>query len=318
MYLICDCVRKRCSNVSFCDVHVSSGAEVRSCSSKPEFPGATLLRYTPDKALFKCAEGHEPAGGSPVVRCSGGQWNRLTLLCRKKSCGNAGELLNGRFTYNGEPDLGAEAYASCDDGFTLTGPKVIKCGVDGWSKPLPKCEEGAVALTCLAPDVANSEKKGLAQVYKVGDVLTVRCSPDFQTNGAKEITCGSDGQWQPPLLSVCPQKCPSLSLKCPLLRQKSLHIKISQKCPLLLQKFPLFPRKWSLLPRKWSLLPRKWSLLPLKWSLLPRKWSLLPRKWSLLPQNFPLFQQKILQRPQRSLPHPKECPQHPQKFPQKT
>ncbi|KAK7933337.1 hypothetical protein WMY93_004233 [Mugilogobius chulae] len=122
-------------------VFLVSGAEVHSCSSKPEFPGATLLRYTPDKALFKCAEGHEPAGGSPVVRCSGGQWNRLTLLCRKKSCGNAGELLNGRFTYNGEPDLGTEAYASCDDGFTLTGPKVIKCGVDGWSKPLPSVKK---------------------------------------------------------------------------------------------------------------------------------------------------------------------------------
>ncbi|XP_055079306.1 complement receptor type 1-like [Periophthalmus magnuspinnatus] len=178
---------------------LSSVAEERVCSSPPEFPGASLMRYTQDTALFKCLEGHEAYGGSPVIRCSGGRWSTLTLQCRKKSCGSAGELMNGHFKYEGEAVFGDKAYPVCEDGYTIKGPKVITCGAKGWPADLPQCEEGAVPppVTCPPPKVSNSEKKGVAHEYNIGAVLKVRCSPGFQVKGEERITCGSDGKWQP-------------------------------------------------------------------------------------------------------------------------
>uniref|UniRef100_A0A8C6WY63 Sushi domain-containing protein n=1 Tax=Neogobius melanostomus TaxID=47308 RepID=A0A8C6WY63_9GOBI len=177
-------------------VCLSEVAGERGCSSSPpEYPEFKLMRYTPEQALYKCAEGYDPFGGSPVIRCSGGQWANLTLQCRKKPCGNAGELLNGYFTYEGESVLGDKAYAVCDDGYTLKGPKAIECGTKGWPTELPTCQEGTV--TCSAPKVDNSVSKDFAHEYNVSDAVTITCSQGFQMKGKAQITCGSDGQWQP-------------------------------------------------------------------------------------------------------------------------
>ncbi|KAJ0064417.1 hypothetical protein NL108_006437 [Boleophthalmus pectinirostris] len=190
-------------------VFLSSVAEERGCSSPPEYPDTTLMRYNGDTALFKCALGHEAYGGSPVVRCAGGRWGSLTLKCQKKSCGNAGELLNGYFSYEGEePVFGTKAYPVCGDGYIVKGPKVIECGHNGWPSDLPKCEEGEVPVTCPAPKVSNSEKKGVAREYNVNAVVTVKCSPGFQISGQGRITCGANGQWKPapPLCVPAPSK----------------------------------------------------------------------------------------------------------------
>ncbi|XP_072305261.1 C4b-binding protein alpha chain-like [Eucyclogobius newberryi] len=188
---------------------VSDAAGQVCPSPPPDFSGATFMElFTSSKALYRCAEGYEPSGGSRVVMCSGGQWGPLTLQCRKKSCGNPGELLNGYFQFNGEAELGAKAYPFCQDGFAPKGPKFIECGSKGWSEPLPTCEEGAVTVTCPAPEVAGA-KKGVAREYKVGDVLSVTCNPGFQMKGDKQITCDSDGKWQPnPPQCVPPKNTP--------------------------------------------------------------------------------------------------------------
>lgn len=52
--------------------------------------------------------------------------------------------------------------------------------------------------TCSTPAVANSVTSGgNVSVYRVGDNVTVTCGQGFQLDGAKQITCGSDGKWQP-------------------------------------------------------------------------------------------------------------------------
>lgn len=181
----------------------ASVAEEIVCPPPPEdFPEVKLVSNTTTEARYKCAEGYEQVGGKRVIQCSGGQWKNLTLQCQKKPCGSAGELLNGYFQYEGEPVLGDTASVVCDEGYTVKGPAVIECGVDGWPQDLPTCEEGTV--TCSAPKVANSETKDFAHEYKVSEVLTLRCSPGFQMKGAAKISCGSDGEWEPPLPQCVP------------------------------------------------------------------------------------------------------------------
>lgn len=53
--------------------------------------------------------------------------------------------------------------------------------------------------TCSTPAVANSVS-GVkdVSVNQVGDKLSFTCGQGFQLDGAQHITCGPDGQWQPP------------------------------------------------------------------------------------------------------------------------
>lgn len=54
------------------------------------------------------------------------------------------------------------------------------------------------ATTCSTPAVSNSvSSTGDVSVHRVGDNVTFTCSQGFQLDGAQQITCGPDGQWQP-------------------------------------------------------------------------------------------------------------------------
>ncbi|CAL1606552.1 unnamed protein product [Knipowitschia caucasica] len=188
-----------------------STADGSGCASKPpDFPYAKLMSYTADKALYKCVDGYVPSAGSRVRTCTGGVWSEMSLRCEQKSCGSAGELVNGHIKYDGEPVLGAKAFPICDTGFTLKGPESIECGSAGWPTDhglVLTCEVSvsAVAVMCPAPEVANSVKKGVTHDYKVGAMVTVACSAGFEARGERNVKCGDDGQWQPPLPQCVPR-----------------------------------------------------------------------------------------------------------------
>lgn len=50
--------------------------------------------------------------------------------------------------------------------------------------------------TCSSPAVANS-LSAPGETLRVGDSLNFTCMDGFQLDGAQQITCGADGQWQP-------------------------------------------------------------------------------------------------------------------------
>lgn len=55
-------------------------------------------------------------------------------------------------------------------------------------------------ITCSSPLVNNSVKIGTdVSVHRVGDTMTITCDVGFQLDGAQQITCGPNGQWQPKL-----------------------------------------------------------------------------------------------------------------------
>lgn len=184
---------------------LASARVPNKCSAPSEYPHTRLdKKYTSrqkygigEKAYYACAEDFSPSAGSRAVQCTvGGKWTKLTLKCEKKSCGNAGDLPNGQFQYEGNSFLGEKVYATCNEGYTLKGLNYMICKKSGWTGEFPSCEEEAT--TCSTPAVSNSvSSTGDVSVHRVGDIVTFTCSQGFQLDGAQQITCGPDGQWQP-------------------------------------------------------------------------------------------------------------------------
>lgn len=183
---------------------LASAQVAKKCSAPPEYPFtrlakkySTIARFSSgEKVYYDCAEDFTPSRGSRALQCVGGKWTKLTLKCEKKSCGNAGDLPNGEFQYEGNSFLGEKVYAVCNDGYTLKGLNYMICKKSGWTGEFPTCEEGEA--TCFIPTVANSvSTAGDASVYRVGDHATFACSQGFQLDGAQQITCSPGGLWQP-------------------------------------------------------------------------------------------------------------------------
>ncbi|KAJ8378044.1 hypothetical protein AAFF_G00249150 [Aldrovandia affinis] len=166
-------------------------------NTKLRYPNRTA--YSPgDRVFYSCVLGYAHVYGASYVRCEAGGWTRLKMECERKSCGSAGELLNGHFDYMGlEAEFGDEVAAVCNEGYRLKGDRYRRCLDSGWSGEIPSCEEGT-EITCQSPSVANGVKiKGEAPVYSRGNRVTFNCTRDFSLIGSREITCGPDGQWHP-------------------------------------------------------------------------------------------------------------------------
>ncbi|XP_023131392.2 complement receptor type 1-like isoform X1 [Amphiprion ocellaris] len=183
---------------------LTSAQGPKECSSPLEYPNIRLSsRYSSrnkfssgDKVYYNCAEDYTPSTGSRAVECKGGTWTRLTLKCDKKSCGYAGDLLHGQLHYEGNSYLGEKVYATCNEGYTLKGQNYMICQASGWTGEFPTCEEGET--TCSTPAVTNSvHRAGGVSEYQVGETMSFACQQGFRLDGAQQITCGSDGQWQP-------------------------------------------------------------------------------------------------------------------------
>nr|XP_020466334.1 complement receptor type 1-like [Monopterus albus] len=182
-----------------------ASAQVKqNCSAPAEYPHTRLAKKfatretfdAGDKVYYKCAEDFTASRGSRSVECVDGKWTNLNLKCEKKTCGSAGALPNGQFRYGGSTLIGERVYAVCNEGYTLKGLNFMTCKRSGWSGEFPSCEVGET--TCSPPAVDNSVKSGgNVSGYRVGDSVTFTCSQGFQLDGAQQITCGPDGQWQP-------------------------------------------------------------------------------------------------------------------------
>lgn len=191
-------------NILVLSFAVLTSAQVpKQCSAPPEYPhtrlrkSAAVQRFSSGvKVYYDCAEDFTPSRGSRAVQCVSGKWTKLTLKCEKKSCGNAGDLPNGEFQYEGNSFLGEKVFAVCNEGYTLKGLNYMMCKKSGWTGEFPSCVEGEA--TCSTPAVENSvSSAGDVSVHRVGDSVTFTCSQGFQLDGAQQITCGAGGLWQP-------------------------------------------------------------------------------------------------------------------------
>ncbi|KAF7696157.1 hypothetical protein HF521_006251 [Silurus meridionalis] len=145
---------------------------------------------------FKCATGYVTLSGSKSITCTGNQWSDLELRCKKRSCGNPGEINNGRYQIPPEGGIlfGATITATCNDGFMLVGYAKRNCLANGWDGRAPVCEE----VKCLPPpSIKDGTFEPMEDFYNYNEVVTYSCDSGVHLIGTSELSCSNDGTFQP-------------------------------------------------------------------------------------------------------------------------
>ncbi|MCJ8741892.1 hypothetical protein PDJAM_G00075980 [Pangasius djambal] len=191
-------------------------------SDQSIFPEGSIL-------TFRCSIGYQPeqSGGSRSITCTGKQWTKLELQCKKKSCGSPGELSNGKYLTPNGILFGATAFAECNEGYLVVGPKSRNCVDNGWDQraavceavkclPPPAIQNGnfhpvedsynykdavtyscSAVITCDAPRIDQGERiEGKAPPYKYKDFVRYRCKKGYTMTGSDSLTCEVNG-WDP-------------------------------------------------------------------------------------------------------------------------
>ncbi|XP_041954523.1 membrane cofactor protein-like isoform X5 [Alosa sapidissima] len=145
---------------------------------------------------LRCYPGYQPSSGLSRLTCSSGQWSPSpeSFICRKKSCGNPGEVTNGEYQFPDGIEFGAEIIAVCNIGFQIIGENKRTCQANGeWNGREAVCE----AVTCPPPPpVTNGDLKlPSEEYYNFGDVVQYMCSNGYSLFGENNVHCLVHGNW---------------------------------------------------------------------------------------------------------------------------
>ncbi|XP_035683611.1 sushi, von Willebrand factor type A, EGF and pentraxin domain-containing protein 1-like isoform X2 [Branchiostoma floridae] len=143
-----------------------------------------------ERLLYRCNSGFFRIG-QPYIRCGeNAQWSSVQLTCKARSCGNPGEITNGRrdgllFTYPNRVQY------RCNSGYTLVGRPIRVClSTQQWSGSLPRCQP----VSCpVLEHPENGHRFGTDVTYN--KVVKFTCSTGYIVRGSAERTCGADGTW---------------------------------------------------------------------------------------------------------------------------
>ncbi|XP_075038729.1 complement factor H-related protein 1-like isoform X2 [Mixophyes fleayi] len=147
------------------------------CAKPSQMQNAELLGDWRDEtypsgsiASYSCRPGYI---NSFKKVCLEGKWEILkNKQCKKRSCGNPGDILFGTFElrYEDEFVFGAVVEYSCEEGYQMMSKQKTRvCSATGWTNQPPHCEGHVIRLECK-----NSKDK-----------LT----------GPSEIFCTTNGTW---------------------------------------------------------------------------------------------------------------------------
>ncbi|XP_058266523.1 sushi, von Willebrand factor type A, EGF and pentraxin domain-containing protein 1-like isoform X2 [Hemibagrus wyckioides] len=166
---------------------------------------------------FKCSTGYIPvrSTASRSITCNGNQWSKLQLQCKKKSCGNPGEVLNGKYLFSEGILYGATITAQCNEGYLLVGHSTRNCRESGWDERSPVCE----VVKCLPPpSIIDGEFEPVEESYAYGEGVLYSCKRGLDLFGSSLVTCSNNGNFQP-----APPRCLSVTCEKPEI-QKAFRI----------------------------------------------------------------------------------------------
>ncbi|KAF4078478.1 hypothetical protein AMELA_G00199640 [Ameiurus melas] len=166
-----------------------------------------------DRVMYRCARGYTYSHGARVSSCQDGEWSPLEMQCKRKRCGSAGEILNGRFiqTGNAFEDI---AYAVCNEGYVLQGELIRECLVNGWSGKVPTCVASDTPAKCpLLKNNKNATFYGTKVTYEPGETLPYSCNFGFQLIGSISVLqCEKTGKWNPSYANCQKINCETFSI----------------------------------------------------------------------------------------------------------
>ncbi|XP_034167547.2 C4b-binding protein alpha chain [Pangasianodon hypophthalmus] len=194
-----------------------TAVNVRAQCERPAVGGNRILTDDSDQQTFpdgstvkfRCSSGYVPVriSASRSITCTGTQWSKLEFLCKKKSCGNPGEIHHGKYLFPEGILFGATITAQCNEGFWLVGQPSRNCRETGWDGRAPVCK---VAKCLKPPSITNGIFDPVEDSYDYREAVIYSCKRGLDLIGPSEITCSGDGTFQPP-----PPRCLFVSCESP-------------------------------------------------------------------------------------------------------
>uniref|UniRef100_K7F7B6 Complement C3b/C4b receptor 1 (Knops blood group) n=1 Tax=Pelodiscus sinensis TaxID=13735 RepID=K7F7B6_PELSI len=162
--------------------------------------------YYGSAVTYTCDNGY-PTTGEASLLCTtedglNGVWRqpapRCGVTCVSPDLENG--RMNGALAPYGPGDV---AVLECEPGYTLRGSSQPRCQNDGsWDPPVPVCER---EVLCVAPEIEHGQLvDGRGPVYRPRDRVRFECDPGYNLDGSRQIECGDDATWDPPV-PVCIQ-----------------------------------------------------------------------------------------------------------------
>ncbi|XP_063736168.1 membrane cofactor protein-like isoform X3 [Eleginops maclovinus] len=145
------------------------------------------------KVNFACDVGYVSEGSSAIT-CTAGTWSPLRMTCKRKSCGDAGQVDNGVIDYSGGNEFGDQVTVICNPGFDLVGNSQLRCGNSGWEGRLPVCE---VTQCDAPPKPAIGSFSPVKDSYEYREVIQYSCPGGYTLKGTKSQTCLESGKFEP-------------------------------------------------------------------------------------------------------------------------
>ncbi|XP_070554196.1 uncharacterized protein [Ptychodera flava] len=156
---------------------------------------------------FGCNSGYELTGNADLICLANGSWDSTPPYCQIKPCPPVSAPSNG--TRIGDEFLyGSTLEFLCNEGFTLSGSRLLECLADGmWDRAIPTCEINV----CPIIDVPmNGLIQNPAPVYEYQYEVHFECNEGYILNGSTEMTCLANGSWDSVAPSCQILSCPSL------------------------------------------------------------------------------------------------------------
>lgn len=148
-----------------------------------------------ETVAYTCGVGYARLAGSAIRKCTETGWSFLTLKCQRRTCGSAGEILNGRYVYNGGVMFGDNVTALCNKGYFLIGDDTRYCLHNGWDGRDALC----LPVQCGPPPrVPGAVLEGsVEEPHVYGHVVIYSC-PGGTLLGEAHIHCTLNGTWSSP------------------------------------------------------------------------------------------------------------------------
>ncbi|XP_077308812.1 complement factor H-like isoform X2 [Lithobates pipiens] len=170
--------------------------ELQGDWNKQFYPAGTEAQYS-------CRPGYIRLGAIRYA-CVKGKWETLGSAvgqCKKKSCGHPGDIEYGTFELTKEDSFvfGAVVEYFCNDGYQMISKhRTRECTATGWSNYRPECEVRFCPPVQVGSNV-NLLTTSYEEEYSVGQVIRFECkNANQKLNGASEIFCTSEGEWNAP------------------------------------------------------------------------------------------------------------------------
>ncbi|XP_069801196.1 C4b-binding protein alpha chain-like [Dendropsophus ebraccatus] len=152
------------------------------------FPKGTEMKYVCRLGFVRI-----PLSSSVVTCLADSTWSLPRTFCKRRSCGNPGDVENGRMEAENF-DFGSRVRYVCNPGYKMISKRNYRyCQENGkWSNDLPEC----TVLSCSSPPtITNGHYYPDKEEYNYLDSVKYACRGNLVLIGQQTISCTEHGEW---------------------------------------------------------------------------------------------------------------------------